>query len=104
MKLTKTLAVYLYFMIALNAFHVVVVNMKLDNFNMPFVGSITFGHMRYILEKKSKLNGKHVAHTDFERIQILKKEAEENERRRMFLTSKNLVASAILRDFYTGRF
>ena len=33
-----------------------------------------------------------------------KKEAEENERRRMFLTSKNLVASAILRDFYTGRF
>ena len=100
MKLTNTLAVYLYFMIALNAFHVVVVNMKLDNFNMPFAGSITFGHMRYILEK---LNGKHVAHVDFERIKILKKEAEENERRRMFL-SKNLVASAILRDFYTGKF
>ena len=92
---------------ALSAFHVVA-DTKTHGLSIPFAGSITFGHMRYILQKKSKLNGaKQVARTALERIQMLKKEKEkeeeENEKRRMFF-NKNFEPHSILRDFYAGRF
>ncbi len=105
MKLINTtLAFYLLATMALSSFHVVAVNTKTRDFSIPFAGSITFGHMRYILQKKSKLNGgRQVARTDFERIQMLKKAEEENEKRRMFF-NKNLEPHSILRDFYAGRF
>ena len=108
MKLTNTaLAFYLLATMALSSFHVVAVNTKTHGLSIPFAGSITFGHMRYILQKKSKLNGaKQVARTALERIQMLKKakaEEEENEKRRMFF-NKTLEPHSILRDFYAGRF
>ena len=77
----------------------VVADTKTHGLSIPFAGSITFGHMRYILQKKSKLNG-----AKQERIQMLKKaEEEENEKRRMFF-NKNLEPHSILRDFSAGRF
>jgi hypothetical protein len=101
MKLINTaLAFYLLATIALSSFHVVA-DTKTHGLNIPFAGSITFGHMRYILQKKSKLNG-----AKQERIQMLKKaeeEEEENEKRRMFF-NKNLEPHSILRDFSAGRF
>ena len=106
MKLINTaLAFYLLATMALSSFHVVA-DTKTHGLSIPFAGSITFGHMRYILQKKSKLNGaKQVARNALERIQMLKKaeEEEENEKRRMFF-NKTLEPHSILRDFYAGRF
>ena len=107
MKLINTaLAFYLLATMALSSFHVVA-DTKTHGLSIPFAGSITCGHMSYIIQKKSKLNGaKQVARTALERIQMLKKakaEEEENEKRRMFF-NKNLEPHSILRDFYAGRF
>ena len=100
MKHINIFAISLFAMMALNMFHFVV-NMKYHDFNVPYAGSITFGHMRYVLQKKSRLN--------FERIQMQKKEEEEESERRRIFFNENLVfrlvaSSSILRDFYAGRF